>query len=335
MAEANTNAPLLHIDGLAVQFGKGPHAVRAVDGVSLRLEAGQVLGLVGESGSGKSVTCQSILRLLPEPPARYTAGRVLFEGVDLLTLPKRRLRALRGAAIAMVFQDPQNSLTPWHTVGRQVAEVLRQHRKLDRAAARKGALELLERVGIAAPDLRYDQYPHQLSGGMCQRVMIAIALACRPRLLIADEPTTALDVTVQAQILDLFRDLVRETGASLLLVTHDLGVVAGLADTVAVMYAGRVVEQARAVDLFARSAHPYTAALLAAVPRLDRPADRLQAIDGLPPRASALPTGCAFHPRCGYAQGPCGTVVPALAPAGAPLRPVACHHPLNIAEPRT
>lgn len=324
MAEQEKMAPLLRIEDLHVQFGRGPKAAQAVAGVNLTLERGRVLGLVGESGSGKSVSCLSVLDLLPST-AQRTAGRILFEGEDLCQASTKRMRQLRGSAISLVSQDPQRSLIPWQRVGAQVGQALRLHRGLSKVEARKEALRLFEQVGLTDPQLRLDQYPHELSGGMCQRVVIAMAIACQPHLLLADEPTTALDVTVQAQILGLFRQLVEETGAGLLLVSHDLGVVAGLADDVAVMYAGRVVEYGPVAQIFAAPAHPYTAALMAASPQLDGPRGPLHAIPGLPPRAQARPPGCAFHPRCAFATARCHTEQPQLEQHGA--RAFACHEP--------
>jgi peptide/nickel transport system ATP-binding protein/oligopeptide transport system ATP-binding protein len=286
--------------------------IAAVDGVDLEVPRGRTLGIVGESGCGKSMLSLSVMRLVP-PPGRIAAGRVLFEGRDLLTLPMPEMRDIRGSRVAMIFQEPMTSLNPVHTVGWQITEAMRAHDK--RASDRElrdRAIEALKRVRIPSPERRFDDYPHQLSGGMRQRVMIAMALACRPALLIADEPTTALDVTVQAQILDLLRDLQAETGMSIILITHDLGVVAEMADEVAVMYAGRVAERAAATEIFASPQHPYTLGLLGSIPRLDEDRERLLAIEGAVPPPFALPQGCRFHPRCPFAIEACTRAPPAL-----------------------
>ncbi len=305
---------LLDVAGLSVAFDTEQGERRVVEDVSFRVGAGETVGLVGESGCGKSVTAMSIMRLLPSPPSRAFAGRILFEGSDLLALAPESMRALRGNRIGMVFQEPMTSLNPVLSIGYQIEEVLRLHRKLGRAEARRQALEMLRHVGIGAPERRFDQYPHQLSGGLRQRVMIAIALVCRPQLLIADEPTTALDVTIQAQILDLLRRLKREMGMALLLITHDLGVVAEMCDRVVVMYAGRIVEQANAVDLFRRPRHPYTAGLLAAMPRLVPKGGKLPSIPGTVPPPGKRGVGCSFAERCGRAEGRCRTELPPLEP---------------------
>ena len=297
---------LLEVKDLRTQFKTDDGVVRAVDGVSFSLERGKTIGIVGESGSGKSVTSLSILRLLGSAGS-IVGGSIHFDGRDLGKLSERELRDIRGNRISMIFQDPMTSLNPFLTVERQISEVLVAHRGLSRRDARRQAIEGLERVGIPDAGRRVDQYPHQFSGGMRQRVMIAIALACEPQLLIADEPTTALDVTIQAQILDLIRALQRDLGTAVVLITHDLGVVAGMADEVAVMYAGKIVEHGLANDVFAKPSHPYTRGLLGSVPRLD--ADRrddLVAIPGLPPDLSNLPAGCSFAPRCSLAKERCG-----------------------------
>jgi oligopeptide/dipeptide ABC transporter ATP-binding protein len=284
-----------------------------VDCVSFDLFPGETLGIVGESGCGKTVTSLSILRLIPEPPGHVLPGSFIeFEGTNLLTLAPRDLRAVRGNRIAVIFQEPMSSLNPVLTIGDQIGEGAIVHQGLSRRAARARAIEMLEHVGIPDPELRVDEYPHQLSGGMRQRVMIAMALVCHPRILIADEPTTALDVTIQAQILELLDRLQRELGMAIMLITHDLGVVAGTADRVMVMYAGQVVEGAATPELFQRPVHPYTEGLLASVPRLDRPRDRLAAIPGTVPAASAWPTGCRFHPRCPHAWDRCRQEEPSL-----------------------
>ncbi len=307
--------PLLRVRDLRTYFvsERGSGTARAVDGVSFDVFPGETLGIVGESGCGKSVTSLSILRLVPEPPGHILPGSLIeFEGRNLLTLAPRELRAIRGNRIAMVFQEPLTSLNPVLTVGDQIAEAAVVHQRLSRRAARARAVEMLALVGIADPGTRVDQYPHELSGGMRQRVMIAMALVCHPQLLIADEPTTALDVTIQAQILELLDRLQAELGMAVMLITHDLGIVAGQADRVAVMYAGQVVECAPTRDLFARPGHPYTEGLLASVPRLDRPRERLHAIPGQVPAATAWPAGCRFHPRCPYAWERCRTEEPPL-----------------------
>jgi len=302
---------LLDVQNLRVGFEGGNGSFVAVDDVSLSVPKGKTVALVGESGCGKSVTALSILRLIPQPPARILDGRILLASdgfhahenaharhIDLLTLPARRMTSIRGGRIAMVFQDPMSSLHPFFTVGEQIAEAVRRHQRLKKKQAWREAVEALGRVGISSPQMRARDYPHQLSGGMRQRVMIAMALACRPALLIADEPTTALDVTVQAQIIDLLRSLQQETAMSILLITHDLGVVAELADDVYVMYAGRIVEHAPVSRLFHSPLHPYTQGLLTSRPRLDSSASRLSAIPGMIPSLQRLPGGCRFHPRC-------------------------------------
>ena len=297
-ATATAAASVLELEGLEVAFRhESGHSV-VVDSISLRLGEGRILGLVGKSGCGKSMTARAIMRLLPEPPARVSAERLQVAGRDLLRLDERAMRAVRGNLVAMIFQEPMTSLNPTWTVGYQIEEGLRLHTDLPAAARRARALDLLRRVGVGAPERRLAQYPFELSGGLRQRVMIAMALACSPRLLIADEPTTALDVTVQAQILDLLAGLRDELGMAILLITHDLGVVAEMCDEVAVMYAGRIVEQAPVLELFARPRHPYTAGLLAAMPRLDRGRGRLTTIPGTVPPTGIREPGCIFRPRC-------------------------------------
>jgi oligopeptide/dipeptide ABC transporter ATP-binding protein len=319
-----TDLPLLEVRDLTVRFGRGERAVTALERVSFSIAPGEVLGLVGESGCGKSLTVLAILGLVPSPPGWIAGGQVVFEGRDLTTLPERDLEALRGERIAMIFQEPMSALNPVFTVGEQIAEVLRVHRRIGRAAARAEAVRLLARVGIPDPARRAANYPHELSGGMRQRAMIAIALACRPRLLIADEPTTALDVTIQAQILALLAELQRETGMAVLLITHDLGVVAQFARRVCVMYAGRIVEEAPTATLFAAPAHPYTEALLRSIPATaEEDAPRLPAIPGTVPPLSALPPGCRFHPRCAHARAACATALPEPLPVG-PDHAAAC-----------
>ena len=302
---------LLEVRELKTYFRSEGKEVRAVDGVSFTLDKGKTLGLVGESGCGKSVTNLSILRLIPSPPGRIVGGEILLEGKDLARASESEMRRLRGNQVSMIFQDPMTSLNPYLTAGRQVEEVLQLHRGLSRKQARARAGEMFELVGIPDPARRLDEYPHQLSGGMRQRVMIAMALACEPKLLLADEPTTALDVTIQAQILELIKDLRRRLGAAVILVTHDLGVVAGMADDIAVMYAGRIVEYGPARDVFRNPKHPYTQGLLASKPRLDVKG-ALKPIRGMPPDLGALPEGCHFRPRCAYAHGRCMQYPPQL-----------------------
>jgi oligopeptide/dipeptide ABC transporter ATP-binding protein len=317
------SGPLLEIRDLQTHFFTDDGVVRAVDGVSLAIEPGRTLAVVGESGSGKSVTALSVLRLVATPPGRIVGGSIRFRGRDLLSLSEPEMRGVRGREISMIFQEPMTSLNPVYTCGEQIMEVLELHLKLDRAAARRQAIELLKRVGIPAPEQRVDEYPHQMSGGMRQRVMIAMALACRPALLIADEPTTALDVTIQAQILELLRALQRELEMSVLLITHDLGVVAETADQVAVMYAGQVVESCGVREAFRATRHPYTAGLLASLPRLaDASASpsavprRLRVIPGQVPDPTRFPGGCRFHPRCPLAVERCRSEMPALRDVG-------------------
>jgi oligopeptide transport system ATP-binding protein len=305
--------PLLQVRGLTTRFRTDRGEVTAVDNVSFDVAPGETLAIVGESGSGKSVTALSILRLIPNPPGRIESGEILFEGKDLVKMSDEQIRAVRGDRIAMIFQEPMTSLNPTITVGKQIAEPINLHRGTAWDKALEQARELLGRVRIPDAAARAGAYPHQYSGGQRQRAMIAMALACKPRLIIADEPTTALDVTVQAQILDLLKELTRETQASLILITHDLGVVARYADRVAVMYGGRIVEQASARDLYKKPSHPYTRGLLASVPRLDGDAtQRLVPIEGSPPDLSRLPPGCAFAPRCRHAIAQCNEQRPAL-----------------------
>jgi oligopeptide/dipeptide ABC transporter ATP-binding protein len=314
---------LLELRDLCTVFETPDATVHAVDGVSFRLPSGGTLGIVGESGCGKSVMALSILRLLPSPPGRIAGGQIMFEGHDLRALSEREMRALRGKSIAMVFQEPMTSLNPVYTVGRQVAEVLELHERLSGSDAHARAIELLKMVGIPAPERRVDSYPHELSGGMRQRVMIAMAIACRPKLLIADEPTTALDVTIQAQILDLLARLRAELGMGIMLITHDLGVVSEFVDEVLVMYAGKVVEQAPAAALFAAPLHPYTKGLLASVPGIDKGRRRLVTIEGMVPNLAALPAGCRFRDRCPEAVSRCALQEPPLVDV-ADARRVAC-----------
>lgn len=316
--------PLLDIAGLKTYFATRGGDVRAVDGVDLAIEAGETVGLVGESGSGKSVTARSIMRLVPTPPGRFAGGRIVFEGTDLLTISEREMQRLRGGKISMIFQDPMTFLNPVYTVGEQVAEAIRLHQGVRRSAARQQTIDLFNTVGIPNADRRYNAYPHHLSGGMRQRVMIAIALSSRPALLIADEPTTALDVTIQAQILNLLRDLQQQFGMSILLITHDLGVVAEMCDSVAVMYAGRIVEQAPVETLFEDPEHPYTIGLMNAIPRVDLAGEPPKPIEGAPPDLLHPPSGCRFHPRCPHRQEICVTNDPVLISL-TPTHRSACH----------
>ncbi|HEY1288663.1 MAG TPA: ABC transporter ATP-binding protein [Burkholderiales bacterium] len=303
---------LLEVRGLTTVFDTDAGEVRAVDGVDFSIERGRTLGIVGESGCGKSVTALSIMGLVPRPPGRIAGGEVRFEGEDLLRLPPARLRELRGARLSMIFQEPMTSLNPAFSVGDQVAEALLRHEKTGRKEAQDNAIEMLRRVRIPSPERRARDYPHRLSGGMRQRVMIAMALACNPQLLIADEPTTALDVTIQAQILELMRALRSELGTAIILITHDLGVIAELADDVIVMYAGQVVERCPVSALFAEPHHPYTIGLLGSIPRLDLAQQRLSAIEGTVPDAAAMPAGCRFHARCPFAVEKCLSDAPPL-----------------------
>jgi peptide/nickel transport system ATP-binding protein len=295
--------PLLEIKNLQLAFGSGPGAPRAVDGVSLRVEAGETLCLVGESGSGKSVTALSIARLLRTPPAQYIGGEILLDGQDTLKMSAAQLRAIRGGTVSYIFQEPGMSLNPVMRVGSQIKEALKLHRPGSATAAE--VIRLLTTVGISAPQTRTRSYPHELSGGMQQRCMIAMALASQPKLLVADEPTTALDVTIQAQILELLDRLKRQFGMAILLITHNLGIVRDFADSVAVMYAGQIVEYGPAAEVVRQPFHPYTRALLESVPKLGAGVSRLQTIPGAVPRLGAFPNGCRFHPRCSQAQPAC------------------------------
>jgi len=302
--------PLLEIRDLKLEFGAGDRAVRAVDGVSFTIRDGETVCLVGESGCGKSVTALSIARLVPTPPARYAGGEILLQGRDVLKMSKADLRDIRGGVVSYIFQEPSASLNPVFRVGNQIKESLKLHRP--DAATDDEVIRLLKLVGIPAPESRIRDYPHQLSGGMQQRVMIAMALASHPKLLIADEPTTALDVTIQAQILDLLRDLKQRLGMAILLITHNLGIVGDMADRVAVMYAGQIVELAPARELLRRPLHPYTRALMASVPKLSGGAERLTAIPGNVPRIGNFPPGCRFAPRCPIAKPECSDAIPEL-----------------------
>jgi peptide/nickel transport system ATP-binding protein len=321
----STAEPLLRVEDLHVEFPSEDGLVHAVDGISYEVAKGRTLGIVGESGSGKTVSSLTTLGLTRRQGA-HVSGRILFEGEDLVALPEERLRRIRGNEIAMVFQDPLSSLHPLYKVGKQLIEAVQAHRDVSKTAARERAIELLELVGIPDPARRVDQYPHEFSGGMRQRVMIAMALANEPKLLIADEPTTALDVTVQAQILGLMERLQRELGMAIVIITHDLGVVAEMADDIAVMYAGRIVETATAGRLFAAPEHPYTWGLLRSIPRLDRPrGEDLVPIPGTPPSLINPPSGCHFHPRCPYSEPDHARLDPQLEPVpGEPDHQVAC-----------
>jgi oligopeptide/dipeptide ABC transporter ATP-binding protein len=317
--------PLLELNDLHTEFRTGAGIVHAVDGVSYSVAAGETVAVVGESGSGKSVTALSVLRLIPDPPGKISGGSVMFAGRDLLKLSEPEMREIRGGEIGMVFQEPMTSLNPVLTIGRQITESLEQHRGLNHVAATKRAEALLLQVGIADPSRRLKQYPHQLSGGMRQRVMIAIALACDPKLIIADEPTTALDVTIQAQILELMKALTRDRGIALIIITHNLGVVARYADRVNVMYAGRIVESGPAAEIYHDPRHPYTVALLRSVPRLDRPRQaRLDPVEGQPPDLTRLDGGCSFRPRCRLADEGCAIARPELLGVGAAGHRAAC-----------
>jgi len=321
---------LLEIRNLQTCFDTDDGVVRAVAGVSYRIEKGETLGVVGESGCGKSVTAMSILQLNPVPPTRYAGGQILFRGRDLLTLPEPELRKVRGNEIAMIFQEPMTSLNPVYTVGAQITEVLALHRGMKPREAREQAIGMLRKVGIPSPETRVDEYPHQMSGGMKQRVMIAMALACDPALLIADEPTTALDVTIQAQILELLKEMQAQMGMSILLITHDLGVVAETSDHVAVMYAGRIVEYAATDELFARPLHPYTWGLFQSLPEMHAVGDRrLREIPGTVPNPLNIPSGCPFRTRCGNAIARCAAEEPPLAPHG-DGHLLACHVPMDV-----
>ncbi|MEU7318751.1 ABC transporter ATP-binding protein [Streptomyces sp. NPDC007083] len=315
---------LLEVRDLHVDFQTRDGVVKAVNGVNYSVGAGETLAVLGESGSGKSVTAQAVMGILDMPPGRIPQGEILFHGEDMLTMSKEERRKIRGARIAMIFQDALSSLNPVLTVGYQLAEMFRVHQGLGRKEAKARSIELMERVKIPAAKARVNDYPHQFSGGMRQRIMIAMALALEPDLIIADEPTTALDVTVQAQVMELLADLQREYNMGLILITHDLGVVADVADKIAVMYAGRIVETAPVKELYRAPAHPYTKGLLDSIPRLDRKGQELYAIQGLPPNMAKVPDGCAFHPRCPAARDICRTELPPLAEVD-DARGSACH----------
>ncbi len=335
MAESPLLAPLLAIDALVTEFRTEKGTVRAVDGVSFEIPRGKTLGVVGESGCGKSVTALSVMRLVQTPPGRITGGRVIYDGKNLLELSEPDMRRIRGNKISMIFQEPMTSLNPVFTCGDQVAEAIVLHQKLSKKQALAKAVEMFELVGIPSPEERIRAYPHQMSGGMRQRVMIAMALACNPDLLIADEPTTALDVTIQAQILELLSRLQRDLGMSFMLITHDLGVVADTCEEVVVMYAGRIVERAPARELFEAPKHHYTAGLLRSVPSFEEIGGergehpRLKEIPGMVPALHALPVGCKFQDRCPAVGQKCREIEPELAPIGAPGHLARCHYPVG------
>jgi oligopeptide transport system ATP-binding protein len=328
-----TGTPVLEVDDLHVEFRTRTGVVNAVNGISYTLDAGETLAILGESGSGKSVSAQAIMGILDSPPARISGGGIYFQGQDLLALPDEEQRRVRGPGISMVFQDALSSLNPVYSVGFQIGEMFRAHRGTSRKEAKQHAIELMDRVRIPGAAARVDDYPHQFSGGMRQRVMIAMAIALDPRVLIADEPTTALDVTVQAQVMDLLEDLQRETGMGLVLITHDLGVVNEVADSVAVMYAGRIVERGTVDDVFSDPGHPYTDGLMSSVPQVEHKGGRLRPIVGQPPNLASIPPGCPFHPRCSRRRlgadalpgRVCDTDVPPLRLV-VPGREAACHY---------
>jgi len=298
-----SDSRILDIRDLSVEFRSGKKIVKAVNHINLQLNRGETLGLVGETGAGKTTIAKTILQILPTPPAKVTGGEVFFEGQDVLKLPEKKMRAIKGDKISMIFQDPMTALNPIMTVGAQISEAIRLHNKMSRAEAEREAVKMLEMVGI--PGERYGEYPHQFSGGMKQRVVIAMALACKPELLLADEPTTALDVTIQAQVLDMMNRLKEELGTSVILITHDLGVVAEMCEKVAVIYAGEVVEYGTAEDVFDHTSHPYTQGLFDSLPKLEGNEPRLKPIKGMMPDPTALPEGCSFCDRCPYATEDC------------------------------
>ncbi len=316
--------PLLAVRDLSIQFFTYQGVVRALENVNLTIQSGEMMGLVGETGCGKSVMARSVLRLIPDPPGKITGGEILFKGEDILKAHRRRLREIRGNRISMVFQEPMSSLNPVFTVGNQMEEVVILHQKVDRSRAKEICIQMLQQVKMPDPERVLGKYPHELSGGMRQRVMIAMELSCRPDLLIADEPTTALDVTVQGQVLTILDDLVRRIGVSVLFISHDLGVIAQLCDRVSVMYAGKIVETASVRNLFAAPYHPYTEGLLQAIPSVDKDRDSLLVIPGVVPRLINPPGGCRFHPRCTKRFDPCDNIVPELFEVG-PGHEVACH----------
>ncbi|MFD5985910.1 ABC transporter ATP-binding protein [Streptomyces cyaneofuscatus] len=329
--EEDHQGPLLEVRDLHVEFHTREGVAKAVNGVNYTVDAGETLAVLGESGSGKSVTAQAIMGILDMPPGRIPQGEIFFRGKDMLSMPEEERRKIRGRKVAMIFQDALSSLNPVLTVGYQLGEMFRVHLGMSKKDAKLKAIELMDRVRIPAAKERVDDYPHQFSGGMRQRIMIAMALALEPDLIIADEPTTALDVTVQAQVMDLLAELQREYNMGLILITHDLGVVADVADKIAVMYAGRIVETAPVHELYSRPSHPYTRGLLDSIPRLDQKGQELYAIKGLPPNLTRIPAGCAFNPRCPKAEDICRTDIPLLHPVterdgtDLPGRGSACH----------
>jgi oligopeptide transport system ATP-binding protein len=325
LGNVDSTAALLEVRDLHVEFRTRDGVAHAVNGMAFTLQPGQTLAILGESGSGKSVTAQAVMGILDTPPGYVTRGEVLYRGVDLLKLPENERRRVRAAKIAMIFQDALSALNPVFSVGFQLGEVFRKHRGMSRGDAKKRAIELLDQVRIPAAAQRVNDYPHQFSGGMRQRVMIAMSLALDPEVLIADEPTTALDVTVQAQIMNLLAELQAERNMGLILITHDMGVVADVADHISVMYAGRVVEQAPVHSIYARPAHPYTKALLESIPRVDLKGQQLNVIKGLPPNLTAIPAGCAFNPRCRYARDECRVNPPPPLYETGPGMTAACH----------
>ena len=322
---------LLKLEDLKTYFHTEDGVVKSVDGVTFEIYKGETLGVVGESGCGKSVTSLSIMRLIPTPPGKIAGGRILFEGEDLVTKSEAEMRKIRGNDISMIFQEPMTSLNPVYTVGDQIAEAIILHQKLSKKEALDKAIGMLRKVGIPSPEKRVHEYPHQLSGGMRQRVMIAMALSCNPKLLIADEPTTALDVTIQAQILELMKELKEEFNTAIMLITHDLGVVAEVCQRVAVMYAGKVVEYSGVDNIFGCPQHPYTWGLLKSIPKLDSPAKRLMVIEGVVPNPLHLPEGCKFHPRCRFAQDKCRQSEPDIKEIK-PGHSVRCWYPEAVIE---
>jgi len=322
---------MLEVKDIRTAFHIREGVVPAVDGVSLHINRDETLGVVGESGCGKSVTALSIMRLIKSPPGKIERGEIYFDGRDMLKLSMKEMREIRGNDIGMIFQEPMTSLNPVYTIGDQIAEAIVLHQKVSNSEARTRTVEMLRKVEIPLPERRFDEFPHQLSGGMRQRVMIAMALSCNPKLLIADEPTTALDVTIQAQILDLMRDLRRTLGMSIMLITHDLGVVASMADRVVVMYAGKVAEEAPVRDIFKRPMHPYTHGLLNSIPHLARDVEKLHVISGTVPNLLYLPEGCYFSPRCPYAQSKCREERPTLVEP-VPGHKVSCWYPITEAR---
>ena len=320
-------APLLEVKNLKTYFFSPEKVVPAVDGVSFCVDRGETLCIVGESGCGKSVTSLSIMRLVPTPPGRFVSGQILFEGEDLLKKTEAEMCAIRGNSISMIYQEPMTSLNPVFTIGMQIVEAIRIHQGVSRQKAEEKAVKMLSLVGISDPESRMREYPHQLSGGMRQRVMIAMGLCCEPKLLIADEPTTALDVTIQAQILDLMRRLKEELGMTILFITHDLGVVAEMAQRVIVMYGGQVIEEAPVKDLFRTPRHPYTKGLITCIPKMDDDRETLDVIKGMVPAPSDFPAGCRFHPRCPYARECCRKTEPPVRDIG--KTKVKCHFPLG------